>query len=351
MLGQLPLNALIAFEAAARHLSFKRAAEELHVTPAAISQQIRSLEDLMGVTLFHRLPRGIALTPVAEASLPLLRQGLELVSEATSRMRGAVRDNGLNVWMAPSFAVKWMVPRLKGFSERHPDITTSITASAELMDRGDGAIAFPASALREHDVDVAIRFGRGVYPGCRVEKLMPAVALPLCSPELLEQDDHPLRHPRDLVHHTLLHDDTPYEGRPDWDTWLAAAGVDGVDASRGIRFNHVSLALEAAAAGQGVVLSIGQLASADIAAGRLVVPFDTQVPLDYAYYLISLEESTNRENVDAFRDWVLNEARGAGEMTPGVAVSPPGVVAASPGAAASPPGSGRPRRIGRDRAA
>jgi len=317
MLGHLPLNALIAFEAAARHQSFKRAAAELHVTPAAISQQIRSLEDLLGVTLFHRLPRGLALTPVAEASLPLLRQGFGQITDAVGRMRGAVRSNGLNVWMAPSFAAKWMVPRLKGFTEQYPDIVTSITAAPELMDRGDGATAFPASALREHDVDVAIRFGRGVYPGCRVEKLMPAVALPLCSPALLAQAEHPLRHPRDLAHHTLLHDDTPYEGRPDWDTWLEAAGIEGVDASRGIRFNHVSLALDAAAEGQGVVLSIGQLASSDLAAGRLVVPFRRQVPLDYAYYLISLEDSTNRENVDAFRSWLMSEASAVGDLPPG----------------------------------
>jgi len=329
MLGHLPLNALIAFEAAARHQSFKRAAEELHVTPAAISQQIRSLEELLGITLFHRLPRGLALTPVGEASLPLLREGFAQISDAVSRMRGAVRSNGLNVWMAPSFAAKWMIPRLKGFSELHPDIATSITASAELMDRSDGATAFPASALREHDVDLAIRFGRGVYPGCRVEKLMPAVALPLCSPALLEQDDHPLRHPRDLAHHTLLHDDTPYEGRPDWDTWLAAAGIDGVDASRGIRFNHVSLALDAAAEGQGVVLSIGQLASADLAAGRLVVPFTTQVPLDYAYYLISLEDSTNQENVDAFRNWLMDEASTANVLPPGAALGRAGDSASS----------------------
>ena len=310
MLGPLPLNALVAFEAAARHLSFRRAAEELNVTPAAISQQIRSLEDQLGILLFHRLTRGLALTAAAEAGLPALREGFEKVSEGVGRMRGESRRDSLNVWMAPSFAAKWLVPRLQGFSAAHPEIRIGITAAPELMDRGDNAGALPASALREQDIDVAIRFGKGIYPGCRVEKLMSAVAVPLCSPELLARRPHPLRRPEDLRFHTLLHDDTPYEGRPDWPSWLAAAGVEDVDSSRGVHFNHVSLALEAAADSQGVVLSIAQLASNDLAAGRLVIPFESRVPLEYAYYVISLEDSPNAANVDAFRDWLKHEAAG-----------------------------------------
>ena len=311
MLGPLPFNALTAFEAAARHLSFARAADELNVTPAAISQQIRSLEDLLGIRLFHRLPRGLALTAAAEAGLPFLREGFGKLGEGVGRMRGESRRDSLNVWMAPSFAAKWMVPRLQRFTAAHPSIEIGITATGELMDPGGGAAApLPASALREHDIDVAVRFGRGVYPSCRVEKLMSAAAVPLCSPALLQDGSRPLRRPEDLAHHTLLHDDTPYEGRPDWSSWLAAVGVAGVDSARGIHFNHVSLALEAAADSQGVVLSIAQLASNDLATGRLVIPFETRVPLEYAYYMISLEDSPNAANVDAFRAWLAAEAAG-----------------------------------------
>ena len=316
MLGPLPFNALVAFEAASRHLSFRRAADELNVTPAAISQQIRSLEEQLGIVLFHRLPRGLALTAAAEAGLPALREGFGKLGEGVGRMRGESRQDSLNVWMAPSFAAKWLVPRLQRFSAAHPGIRIGITAATELMDRGDNAGALSASALREQDIDVAIRFGKGNYPGCRVEKLMSAVAVPLCSPELAARRPHPLRRAADLRHHTLLHDDTPYEGRPDWPSWLAAAGVDGVDSSRGIHFNHVSLALEAAADSQGVVLSIAQLASNDLSTGRLVVPFEARVPLEYAYYVISLDDSPNAANVDAFRAWLSDEAAGEDDDVP-----------------------------------
>ena len=225
-------------------------------------------------------------------------------------MRGESRRDSLNVWMAPSFAAKWLVPRLQRFTAVHPGIRIGITAATELMDRGDNTGALSVPAMREHDIDVAIRFGKGNYPGCRVEKLMSAVAVPLCSPELTKRPSRPLRRPEDLRHHTLLHDDTPYEGRPDWPSWLEAAGVSGVDSSRGIHFNHVSLALEAAADSQGVVLSIAQLASNDLTTGRLVIPFEARVPLEYAYYAISLEDSPNAANVDAFREWLAGEAAG-----------------------------------------
>jgi len=325
MLGPLPLNALVAFEAASRHLSFARAATELNVTPAAISQQIRSLEDQLGTRLFHRRSRGLALTAAAEAGLPSLREGIERLSFGVERMRGESERNVLNIWAAPSFASKWLVPRLQRFAESHPDITLNITASGDLMDTSGKVSTLPASAFRDDDIDIAIRFGKGQYPGCRVEKLMSAAVVPLCSPALLKKHERPLRRPADLAFHTLLHDDTPYDGRPDWKSWLAAAGVDSIDAARGIHFNHVSLALEAAVDSQGVVLSIGQLASNDLAAGRLVIPFETRVPLEYAYHLISLDDAPdavrpralppnsprpNAANVDAFRDWVKAEAAG-----------------------------------------
>jgi len=222
-------------------------------------------------------------------------------------MRSAARPDALIVWMAPSFASQWFMPRLHRFTRRSPGITLNISAAIELMDSAGGTPALPASALREQGIDVAIRFGKGSYPGCRVERLMFANAVPLCSPALLQQNQHPLLKPEDLKWHTLLHDDTPYEGRPDWPSWLKAAEVSGVNSQLGMRFNRASLALEAARQGLGVVLSIEQLASSDIAEGTLVTPFEFQVPLAYAYYVISLEDSHNVDKVDVFRSWLTEE--------------------------------------------
>lgn len=308
MIENLPFSALRVFESAARHLSFKRAAEELFITPAAVSQQIKTLEHQLGVQLFHRHSRGLSLTDAARAGLPALTGGLEQLVEAVNRMREENGQASLTVWMAPSFAARWLVPRLNRFYDVHPEIDLTITASKNLIDSKTSPGGISAESLARDNVDVAVRFGKGNYPGCRVDKLFPVAAVPLCSPRLLE-GEHPLRCPDDLRHHTLLHDDTAYEGRPDWATWLAAAGVDDIDDKHGIHFNHVNLALTAAAEGQGVVLSIHALASEDIAAGRLVVPFDIALPLEYAYYVITREDRNDHLQTLQFRDWIVGEAR------------------------------------------
>ncbi len=308
MTDHLPLNALKAFEAAARHLSFSKAAEELHVTPAAISQQIKTLEDLLGVQLFHRLNRALALTQAGQAGLPRLSEGFMKLAEGVRQIRGQSSTCTLTVWVAPSFAAKWLVPRLHRFAMAYSDIDLSISASSDLTDSAQAHSLIPADSFHRHNVDIAIRFGMGEYSGCRVDKLFSVTAVPLCSPRLLEDADHPLRCPDDLRYHTLLHDDTPYEGRPDWASWLKAAGVDGIDVNRGVHFNRVSLALEAAADGQGVVLSMRPLAAADLTAGRLVIPFDLSLPLNYAYYVISLKETAAEPKIIAFREWLLSEA-------------------------------------------
>ncbi len=311
MADHLPLNALKAFEAAARHLSFSKAADELHVTPAAISQQIKTLEDLLGIQLFHRLHRSLALTRAGQAGLPKLSEGFLRLNEGIRSMREQEDSCHLTVWAAPSFAAKWLVPRLHRFADRYPDIDLRISASIDLIDNAETRPSLSAETFQQHNVDIAIRFGSGNYPGCRVDKLLGVNAVPLCSPRLLENGQkHPLRRPDDLRYHTLLHDDTVYEGRPDWANWLKAAGVEGIDASHGLHFNHVSLALEAAADGQGVVLSMQPLAAADLAAGRLVMPFELSIPLQSAYYVISLEQAAgdNHIKIVAFREWLLQEA-------------------------------------------
>ena len=308
MIENLPFSALRVFESAARHLSFKRAAEELFITPAAVSQQIKTLEHQLGVKLFNRHGRGLSLTEEAKAGLPMLTEGLEKLVDSVHLIRGANEDSTLTVWMAPSFAAKWLIPRLHRFYEACPGIDLNITASRNLIDSNASKKTIPAENFRRDNVDIAIRFGKGDYPGCRVDKLFSVNAIPLCSPRLLE-GEHPLRSPEDLRFHTLLHDDTRYEGRPDWATWLKAAAVDNVDSTHGVHFNHVNLALTAAVEGQGVVLSIKALASDDIAAGRLVIPFDIGLPLEYAYYLITLEEVTDHPHTAAFRAWLIEEAR------------------------------------------
>jgi LysR family glycine cleavage system transcriptional activator len=304
------MSALRGFEAVARLGSFRKAAEELHVTPAAVSQQIKVLEEQLGQRLFHRLATGPALTRAGKVGLPLVRDGLATLESAAQLMAMQRSANTLTVWTAPSFATKWLMPRLHHFIDLHPGIDLRLSASALLIEgvRTSGVIS--SDDLRRHGVDVAIRFGQGQYPGCKVDKLLPVSVVPLCSPKLMS-GAHPLREPADLRNHTLLHDDTPYEGRPDWASWLALAGVTGFDSGHGLRFNHSGMALDAAADGQGVALTLLPLAATDLASGRLVIPFTQRVELDAAYYLISLptEDETEAPEIAAFRDWLIGEAR------------------------------------------
>ncbi len=301
------LNALRVFESASRHLSFSKAAEELHVTPAAVSHQVKSLEEHLGVPLFHRLNRGLALTDAAIAGLPYLQKGFCAVTKAVERMRGGEESTMVAVEAAPSFTAEWLVPRLPRFALAHPDIDLRIAASVEQLDNSSSGTDV-RSVFRAGGVDVAVRFGHGEYAGCRTDRLFRVAAVPLCSPGLLD-GAHPLREPADLRHHTLLHDETPYDGHPGWADWLSAAGVTGVSVARGVHFNSVSLSLQAAVEGQGVALGIEALAAEEIAEGRLVAPFDFRMKLKSAYYLLSLEETADVPRVAAFRSWILGEAQ------------------------------------------
>ena len=301
----LPLTALKAFEATARHASFSKAADELHVTTGAVSQQIKSLEEILGVKLFHRLPRGLELTDAARAALPGLSSGFAEISAAVRQIRETSDTPGLRVRSAPSFAAKWLLPRLAEFVAAHPDIDVSLAASDAMIGSGQAVEMFPADSFHQENIDVGIFFGSGEFAGYRADRLFEVSLVPLCSPKLVRSGKHRLRRPQDLEQHRLLHDDTAYEGRPDWQDWLREAGVEGVDPQRGLRFNQVALALEAAIAGQGVVLAMYPLAQADIDAGRLVIPFEPAIKLDYAYYVVSLEDNADKPGIRAFRDWLL----------------------------------------------
>ncbi len=306
-----PLKALRVFEAAARHLSFAKAALELNVTPGAISHQVKALEAYLGVKLFHRRNRTIELTHSGEACQPKLRDGFDSLAEAIERVLAQKKIATLAISAAPLLAARWLTPRLQHFVAAHPDIDVRITASTALIDvRGDGTlsgrelIAYPTE-----DTDIAIRFGTGQYPGFRADKLLSVSVSAMCSPHLLD-GEHPLRSPIDLQHHSLLKDDAVYfAGKPsDWDVWLQAAGAGDIDTSRGVRFSHSALALEAAADGLGVVLGNPMLAAPDLAAGRLIVPFETQLPSTYAYYVVCAEASCDRPDILAFRGWLRAEA-------------------------------------------
>ncbi len=305
-----PLNGLRAFEAAARHLSFALAAKELHVTPAAVSHQIKGLEEHLGARLFRRLPRGLELTKAALACLPRLREGFDRLAEAVEQVRSHEEAASLAVSAAPSFATRWLAPRLHRFVGAHPEFDVRITASTRLIDPTKYAIAASDEQAQTtmDDADVAIRFGTGDYPGFRVDKLLSVAVVPMCSPRLLG-GEHPLREPADLKHRDLIHDNVIYDdGRRLWDAWLEAAGVEGVDTSRGMRFNHAALALEAAADGLGVTLGMPTLAASDLAAGRLVSPFGPSLPLKFGYHIVCASESCERADVVAFREWLLAEA-------------------------------------------
>lgn len=288
-----PLNALRAFEAAARHLSFTRAAEELHVTQAAVSHQVKSLEDYLGIKLFRRFNRSLLLTDEGQGYLPTLTKAFDLMQEATTRLAKKEAGGPLTVSVLPSFAARWLVPRLGRFRRAHPEVDLRIDPEPGLADFAHG------------DVDVGIRYGRGVYPGLRADRLMEEDIFPVCSPALLE-GEHPLKHPEDLAHHILLHDD----GHGDWRTWLLAAQVEAVDPNRGTVFTDSSMLIEAAKRGQGVALARSVLAADELEAGTLVRPFGRQsVPSEYAYYIVCPEDTADLPKIKAFREWVLAEAR------------------------------------------
>ncbi len=284
-----PLNALRAFEAAARHQSFTRAAEELNVTQTAVSHQIRTLEERLGLKLFDRRGRALQLTEAAQNYLPSVRSAFDELHDATERLVRRDGDATLTVSTLTSFAAKWLIPRLGGFQDRHPEISIRIATSMVSVD------------FDRDDIDVAIRYGRGDWPGLRVDRLVREDIFPVCSPKLVA-GPNPLRRPDELASHTLLHVVGFLE---DWRVWLTAANVDGVDPSSGLRFDLMMNALQAAIDGLGVALGRSALVEGDLAAGRLIAPFDISLPIEAAYYVVAPEQSADRPNIKAFREWLI----------------------------------------------
>ncbi|MEK7820782.1 MAG: transcriptional regulator GcvA [Pseudomonadota bacterium] len=297
MAAQIPsLNGLRVFEAAARHLSFTRAAVELFVSQAAVSQQIRALETELGQALFRREGRALALTEAGLELAAATRTALEHLHDGLARVRARGKSKTLSVSMMPSFAAKWLVPRLGRFLAAHPEVDLKIHTSLQVVD------------LRRGEADMAIRHGSGNYPGLAVSLVGREEIFPVCSPELMNGRS-PLRVPADLAGHTLFLD-----FGESWRPWLEAANVQERAIVYGTEFLDTNLALQAAIDGQGIALGRTIVAADDLAAGRLVRPFDLAVPAPHAYWIVQPSDQETRPEARAFRDWISAEIR----ATPGV---------------------------------
>lgn len=286
-----PLNPLRVFECVARTLSFTRAADELHVTTGAVSRQIRALEEYLDVQLFVRGNREVRLTELGEQYRDELQGVFERIAVATNRVVSARRGAPLQIWCQMTFAMRWLLPRMYTFHAAHPDQDVVFTTTLKQPTSLD-------------DADVAIRIGDGAWPGQVSHRLVPIELLPVCSPRLLENGP-PLTEPKCLEHHTLLQS----AARPDyWRLWLAAQGVGHIDPDRGLTFENVALAYQAAMQGLGVAMGQFALVADDLNAGNLVAPFDERVVVDSAFYLSYPERLADSPRLREFRDWILAEA-------------------------------------------
>ncbi len=293
-----PLNALRAFEASARQLSFTKAAEELFVTQAAISHQIKSLEEHLGLKLFMRKNRALLLTEEGQSYYLDIKDIFTALHEATEKLLARGAKGAITVSMQPSFAIQWLVPRLNAFNQLHPEIDVRIKA----VDQPDNSLT--------EDVDIAIYYGRGRWPDVHAEKLHTEYLVPVCSPMLL-QGKKPLKTIEDLAKHTLLHDTS----RRDWKRWFKEVGVKGTNVNHGAIFSHSSMVLQAAIYGQGVALVNSVLAKPDIDAGRLVCPFEHVLISKSSFYIVCRPHQIELGKIASFRRWVLDTVSAEEELS------------------------------------
>lgn len=289
------LNALRALESVGRHMSFAKASRELSVTSGALSQQVRLLEDYYGVQLFRRHNRRISLTDEAAAIMPDLEAGFDRLSAAVVKLQSHGGDGMITVSAPPTLALKWLVQRLGDFQARHPGIEVNLDSTDRVVE------------LRREGVDLAIRYGRGVYPGLEVEKLADETLTPACAPQYAERLG--LTTPHDLMRATLIHDRTlaDHPSFPTWATWLASAGVPGAQPVAALHFSSSVTAIQAAVDGHGVVLGRNLTIVEEVAAGRLVTPFPHVQGQGWAYYVVYLAEALKLRKVAAFRDWLVDQ--------------------------------------------
>ncbi|HDR9501087.1 MULTISPECIES: transcriptional regulator GcvA [Burkholderia cepacia complex] len=302
MKSPVHLNALRAFEASARHQSFSAAAVELHVTPAAVGQLVRALEEWLGTPLFHRGTSGrlrLVPTEAAERALPDIRAGFERLTVGLERLKEGSASGVLTVAISPAFAAKWLLPRIERFQGAWPDTDVRLDTNLKPVD------------FVTQQIDIGVRYGTGSWTGLVAEKLMDEDVYPVCSPELLRGRSRPQK-PADLARETLIHDLSmdSRTGFPAWDTWLQKAGVMDVATGRGMQINNSAAVLQAAIDGHGVALARSVMARDDLAAGRLVRLFpEITFPSPLAYYIVYREDCSGLAKLVAFRDWLLLEAK------------------------------------------
>ena len=285
-----PLGSLRAFRAAAHLLSFTQAAEELNVTQAAISHQVKALEEALGCRLFTRGNRSLSLTEAGLRFLPYIDQIFQTLEQGLRQVHGRRGDATLTVSLLPSFASRWLVPRLGLFLKANPGIDFRLAPSRELIN------------FHTEDIDLAIRYGSGNYAGLASIFLMDEDIFPVCSPTL-QDGDHPLRVPADLKYHVLIHD----EGHGDWRKWLVAANAHDVDPDKGPVYTDSAMAVQSAIEGDGVALARSRLVRDDIARGRLAVPFDISQPSGFSYYVVYPEDRRLTESMQVFIAWLQEQ--------------------------------------------
>lgn len=292
MRRRLPsLNALRAFEASARHESFTHAAAELFVTQGAVSQQVKALEEELGLRLFSRDGRKLQLTESGRSYLDVVRDAFDRLSAGTEKLLQRQSSGVLNVTTSPNFAAKWLIHRLGRFSEAHPGVELRISASMQHVD------------FAREDVDIAIRHGDGSWPALHVARLCEEQIFPVCSPQLLK-GRRALRAPADLAQHSLLHVNDPSH----WNRWLQHFRVKGVDGTRGMVFNQASMAIDAAIQGQGVAMARTALAAWDLLGGRLARPFHQALAAPFAMWIVCPKATADLPKIATFRQWLLAEA-------------------------------------------
>lgn len=297
-MARLPsLDTLRVFSVAARHLSFTKAAEELHLTQSAISHRVRALEEELGVLLFNRLTRRLTLTPAGQALAQRVERAVSDIARAIDGLDGNSEERRLTVTTLPSVASRWLVPRLSRFQELHPEIELQVIADPTPLD------------LRSERIDVAIRFGAGSYPGYAVTTLMPDSVFPVCAPQLIA-NRRPTRTIDEMFDLPLLHDSsTEGDGSgSDWRSWLDHVGRGEVSCAHGQRFSDARLLIDAAALGLGVALARASLVADLLADGALICPLRLSAPTAFAYYLLALPKAEASAKVVAFRAWLKAEA-------------------------------------------
>lgn len=286
-----PLNALRAFEAAGRHLSFTRAADELTVTQAAISHQVKALEEYLDTALFLRMPRQLELSKAGKILLPVVSTAFDRIGNSVAQLGKTIKSSALTVRLAPSFAAKWLSPRLDDFRQQYPQVDLSLMLANDPAD------------FRRQAIDLAVTYGKGNWRGVLAERLLAIDFFPVCSPDYL-QSVEPLNHVEDLKRCTLLHD-TDHRS---WADWLTLAGASTINASRGTIVDDTNVLIQAAIDGLGVALGSSLFVVDHLTAGRLIQPFDTVMQSDYAYYVVCPRQHLKKAGVAEFRNWLLQQA-------------------------------------------